>query len=78
MVGSKGYQIRPLKRFESSFKKLVKTHHKKNKQALREFEILIEDFLQDLRTNPCGRGISDSETFPPKSYVDGFEFRKKR
>jgi hypothetical protein len=74
--GCETYQIVPLERFESSLKKLIKNHYRKNERARNSFLDLIDNFIKELRENPCSNYFSDDENFPKGSYDQKLKFRK--
>lgn len=76
MTGSENYQIKRSPKFEASYKSLIKSHYRKNKQAREKFEKTLTDYFVCLRDNPLE--ISDKEKFPNGYSVDGMELRKKR
>lgn len=76
MSGCETYQIVRLKRFESSFKKLIKSHYRKNERARDSFLELVEDFIEQLRKNPSSNSFSEDEGFPKGCYDQKFKFRK--
>lgn len=82
--GSEVYQIRSLSRFDTSYKKLVKTHYqkgKKSKEDKEKFEDLIGDFIDKISEAPCSDQVSGREPFPNPGKNDNYSeliFRKIR
>ena len=76
MSGCETYQIMRLKRFETSFKKLIKSHYRKNERARDSFLELVEDFIEQLQENPGSNSFSEDEGFPKGCYDQKFKFRK--
>lgn len=77
MSGCEIYQIKPLERFESSFKKVVKNRYRKNARARNAFNELISTLIDnELRKNPSSDAISQSEPFPKKCHDPNYQFRK--
>ncbi len=77
MTGSDVYQTKPLSNFEASYKKLVKKHYRKNRQARKEFVELVEQFLGLMRSDPKPPGdIGHPEPWPRGTAQEGFELWK--
>lgn len=77
MTGSGGYQTRPLSNFETSYKKLVKKHYRKNRQAGEAFAKLVEGFLRLLRSAPRPpEAFGHLEPWPGRAAREGFELWK--
>ena len=76
MSGSAIYQIKRSTKFETSYSSLVKTHYRKNRQGIKDFEGNFKKYLKTLREDPYRD--SDREPFPANTYHSGFELRKKR
>lgn len=72
------YRVKSLPKFESTYRSLIKTHYRKDKKGAKEFEKLVDNFIEELKINPCLDSVSDSLSFPSKTAEQGFEFRKKR
>ena len=78
MDGCEIYQIKPLTRFEISYKQLIKNHYRKDKRARDAFEELLDSYISQLQETPSSDDISENEGFPKGEYSEDFEFRKIR
>lgn len=76
MSGCEVYQIVPLERFETSLKKVIKNHYRKNERARGSFLELIEYYIAQLRENPGSNSFSEDESFPKGCYDSKFKFKK--
>jgi len=77
--GSSNYQIKRLRKFDSTFQQVVKKHYRKDKKNLKRFIETVERHIElELAVEPCDTSVSDAEPFPKTSAVEGFELRKKR
>ncbi|RUS95598.1 hypothetical protein DSM106972_089540 [Dulcicalothrix desertica PCC 7102] len=76
MSGCEAYQIVPLKRFETSLKKVIKSHYRKNERARSSFLELVDYYIEQLRENPGSNPFSEDESFPKGCYDSKFKFRK--
>jgi hypothetical protein len=74
--GCEAYQIVPLKRFETSLKKVIKSHYRKNERARGSFLELTEYYIAQLRENPSSNSFSEDEGFPKGCYESKLKFRK--
>ncbi len=77
MTGSDVYQTKPLSNFETSYRKLVKKHYRKNHQAREEFIDLVGGFLRLMRSSPrLPHAVGHLEPWPPGTAEKGFELWK--
>lgn len=78
MDGCEAYQIKPLTRFEISYKQIIKKHYRKDQRARDAFEEMVDSYISQLQETPSSNDISDDEGFPKGEYSQDFEFRKIR
>ena len=76
MSGLETYRIERSKKFESSLKKLIRTHYKRREKDRVRFLEQLSESLDKVEIDPLKH--SDPEPFP-KGYVqEGLELRKYR
>ncbi|MEC4984700.1 MAG: hypothetical protein SAJ37_15890 [Oscillatoria sp. PMC 1068.18] len=74
--GLPAYQIKPVHKFERSYKELLKRHYKKSKKAQQLFQSKINQIVKDLSDDPFLLN-SKSEPIPGKlNKLEEWEFRK--
>jgi hypothetical protein len=76
--GCKNYQIRNLRKFEITYKNLIKTHYRKNKQDRALFEEMFLNYLDNLENDPLSEDTCPGEQFPNGTAEEGYYLRKKR
>ncbi len=76
--GCKNYQLKNLRKFETTYKDLLKNHYRKSRQDKILFEEMFLSYLDNLEKYPCSKEVSDEEKFPNGTAEQGYFLRKKR
>ncbi len=78
MDGSRVYQIKHWKKFETTYTKLIKNHYKKDSKSRDLFQKQIGFLISQISLSPYLISLADDEGFPKGSYREGYSFKKIR
>lgn len=77
MTSSGSFRTRRLDNFDRTYKALIKSHYRKNRQARENFEKQIARYLSLLRVDPRPPPpFGHNEPWPKGSYREGWELWK--
>ncbi len=77
MTNSGSFRTKRLENFDRTYKALIKSHYRKNRQAREDFEKLIARYISLLRSDPRPPPpFGGMEPWPSSSYREGWELRK--
>jgi hypothetical protein len=77
LSNSESFQTRRLENFDRTYKALVKSHYRKNRQARADFEKRVAGIISLLRSDPRPPPpFGGLERWPKGSYQEGWELRK--